>query len=53
MEEKRHFDLFGLLALLAFLSFLAFMVWQMRQQAASMITPAEIEKAREIARRLD
>jgi uncharacterized membrane protein len=51
-EERKSFSLFGLLALLAFLAFLAFIVWQIRQQAASMVTTADIAKAREIAGRL-
>jgi len=51
-EDKKYLGLFGLLALLAFLSFLAFLVWQTRQQTLTMVTPEEIEKAREIARRL-
>lgn len=51
-EDKRYFSLLGLLAFFAFLSFLAFMIWQMRQQAGTL-TVAEIQRAREIARRLE
>ena len=51
-EERRSFGLFGIIALLAFLSFLAFIIWQMRQQAGTL-TVAEIQRAREIARRLE
>ncbi|MBU1066988.1 hypothetical protein KKE60_04345 [Patescibacteria group bacterium] len=50
MEDNKFFGLLGMLAFLAFLSFLGFAVWSMRQQA--MVTPADVEKAREIVRRL-
>jgi len=53
MEDKKYFGLLGFLALLAFLSFLAYMIWHTRQQITSSVTPAEIQKAREIARRLE
>jgi uncharacterized membrane protein len=53
MSEKRSFDLFGLIALLAFLSFLAFIIWQIRQQSQATVTAADIQKAREIVRRLE
>jgi len=52
MDKDKYLGIFGLLALLAFLSFLAFLVWQTRQQTLSMVTPDEIQRAREIARRL-
>jgi len=51
-EEKSHTSILGFLAFLAFLSFLAFLIWQMRQQAGTL-TVAEIQRAREIARRLE
>jgi len=52
-EDKKHSGMLGLLAFLAFLSFLAFIVWQIRQQAASTVTVADIQKARELVRRLE
>lgn len=51
-EDKKYFSMLGFLAFLAFLSFLALIMWQIHRQAQSMITPEEIEKAREIARRM-
>lgn len=54
MSEKRSYSgLFGFLAFLAFLSFLAFVIYQMRQGTAQIVTKEDIERAREIARRLE
>ena len=53
MEDKKYFSFLGILAFLAFLSFLAFITWQIRQQTASTVTVADIQKARELVRRLE
>jgi protein-S-isoprenylcysteine O-methyltransferase Ste14 len=53
MSERKGYDFLSLLAFLAFLSFLAFLIWQIRQQAASTVTVADIQKARELVRRLE
>lgn len=53
MEDKKYFGLLGILAFLAFLSFLAFLIWQMRREAQTMITTADIQKARDIIRRIE
>ena len=49
--EERNFGLLGFFALLAFLGFLALIAWQKSQ--AQTVTAADIEKAREMVRRLE
>ena len=49
-EKRGNENLFAFLAFLAFLGFLFFLKWQIRQ--APTITQSDIEKAREIARRV-
>jgi len=53
MDEEKRLSLFGFLALLAFLAFLAFLIWQIRQQARNVISAEDIERAREIVRRME
>ena len=53
MSEEKKYNMLGFLALLAFLSFLAFLIWQIRQQATGTVTVSDIQKARELVRRLE
>lgn len=50
VDENKLFSLFGLLALLVLMSFLAYLAW--RSSLTQPLTLEEIERAREIARRL-
>lgn len=52
MEDKRYFDFLGILAFLAFLAFLAVLLWQ-RNTTQPTLTVADIQKAREVVRRLE
>lgn len=51
-EHRNRFSLYELLAFLAFLAFLVFIIHIISQQKAAPLTTAEIEKAREIIRRM-
>jgi len=52
MSERRRFSLYELLAFLAFLAFLVFVIHLINQSRPVTLTTAEIEKAREIIRRM-
>jgi len=53
MEDRKYYAMLGILAFLAFLSFLSVLVLILRSQNESLVTTADIERARELIRKLE